>query len=948
MKFKILKIQIKYEKCFINHKSLIIKAISILLLVTIQLTSFPAVSYAQDTSPSAQTESSLSASPSSEVTNTPGINVFENLNADTTGLINLTQNQNSQTSAVFSLPVKVHKLSKRNFRADEKITIIVENTSTDNVKIQLFDVDGNNLAVEMEKVSAQDPAVLRLIPPAQFKAGRYRLVITDSSGNITTQDFTWGVLAINTNKSIYLPNETANIAMAVLDETGLMVCDANVILKIKNQISNIEEELSTDNGKIIVNPDCSVKDYTLKPDYEASYQVQNAGFYDLTLTAKTESGTYSITDGFDVRDNVPFDVERVNATRIFPPVTYSSIFNITANEDFTGTITETVPDSFAILPTDGAKFADNISSESAQVSSGDLIKGEIPNLNLPYQGSFAISQKFGSEIRDPLVAAKYSQFGLAGHDGIDFDLPEGEAVLAADDGEVVRATENGDYGTTIVIQHSWGKSYYGHLSLITAQVGNKYLKGHPIGISGSTGLSSGPHLHFGIKPNKNDFNNGYYGKINPAPYLGLESYQNGNDNIVFSSSQNQSYDVRVLTWNVTLKKGESIKLGYGYKVPNVSPQFYLLGPLQFTDANGEVVFQEQRQWQLAIDADGSGTNTVSPTTGTTSTTGNTYTFTFTAAETMNSGGIKITVPSGWSAPQGTAGTAGYTTAVGNGTATVADVLNDADVEDPTTPAGIWQEIEQDMCGAAATLNAAGDILLDTTTFQETTGSIKCALTTGTAAAADNNDDWGFVYDANQNWNTFCGGAKCTQVGYWIRAAVNTEAFEFDVSSTTDISTGLTGAMCAGSITTANTWEYNTCDISTATLTTVKAFGFSCTNNACNPFDGGDVWVDEFLIGPGVPTFSGTGPWDIDFRILDAANTNTITVTYGSGGGASGVTNSATSGTYTFTTKSRISVSGTLTNISTQPTVCLNCGPTNDQLMRHGGWFNSGVEQPFTF
>lgn len=918
----------KNVSLIINRKSLIIKAISILLLVAIQLTGFPVISFAQETTPSAALAPETTPTPTgtplpdnSELTPPIENSVFDNLPSQDSNLApSLLNSQSSQTSASFGLPVRVHQLSKRNFRADEKITIIVENAATDNVKIQLFDVDGNEVAVEMEKVSAEDPAVFRLIPPKQFKAGRYRLTITDPTGQVTNQNFTWGVLAINTNKSIYLPNEIANIAMAVLDETGMMICDASVELRIKNQELGIDDMLSTSNGKIVVNPDCSVKDFTEKPDYEANYQVQNAGFYDMTLTAKTNNGTYSITDGFDVRDSVAFDVERVNATRIFPPVTYSSIFNITANEDFTGTITETVPDSFAILPTDGATFADNISSSSAQVQEEGVLEGQIPNLSLPYQGEFAISQKFGSEIRDPLVAKKYKDFGLAGHDGIDFDLPEGTPVLAADDGEVVRAMPNGDYGTTIVIQHSWGKSYYGHLSLMTAYVGKKVNKGWPIGMSGSTGLSSGPHLHFGIKPNKNDFNNGYYGKINPAPYLGLESFQSGGENIVFSSSQPESYSVRVLTWNVSLKKGDKIKLGYGYKVPNVSPQFYLLGPLQFTDNNNDVVFQETRQWQLAIDADGSGTNTVSPTTGTVSSTGNTYTFTFTAAETMNSGGIRITVPSGWTAPQTTtSGSAGYTTVSSTGIT--------GKVDDTMDSATGWS------AGTACSTTAPA---ADTTTKQEGTASIKC-VNGGEASG----DVW-YKNITSENWGSY------TTVGLWLRAdaAITSNRLQFIYDDSTNCASELEAL--ALEITTANTWEYKVLTFAGIILPAVICYGFQI--NHATALDNKTVWSDYLLLGSSTQTavVTGTGPWDVDVIALQLANTNTITVTYGSGGGASGVTNSATSGTHTFTTKSRISVTGALTNIASSPTVCLSCGPTNDQLMRHGKWFNAGAEQPFTF
>ncbi len=77
-------------------------------------------------------------------------------------------------------------------------------------------------------------------------------------------------------------------------------------------------------------------------------------------------------------------------------------------------------------------------------------------------------------------------------------------------------------------------------------------------------------------------------------------------------------------------------------------------------------------FNTAVAADGSGTNTVSPTSAIASSVGNTLTFTFTAAEKMDSGEIAVTVPGGWSAPQGTSGVAGYTT-VSSAAGTVARV-----------------------------------------------------------------------------------------------------------------------------------------------------------------------------------------------------------------------------------------------------------------------------------
>src|SRR3989304_4525735 len=182
----------------------------------------------------------------------------------------------------------------------------------------------------------------RLLP------GQSTLTVRDGSRTIE-QDFTWGVLAINTNKSIYKPGETAKLAMAVLDEEGEMVCDARVELRIMNHELGIEEVLSTQNGRITVNPSCDNHLYTLTPDYEAEYQVGEAGTYAMLLEATTEQGTFSIRDAFEVRESVAFDIERTSGTRIFPPATYPMTISIKANEDFQGQVIETVPGSFEVM-----------------------------------------------------------------------------------------------------------------------------------------------------------------------------------------------------------------------------------------------------------------------------------------------------------------------------------------------------------------------------------------------------------------------------------------------------------------------------------------------------------------------------------------------------------------------------------------------------------------------
>jgi murein DD-endopeptidase MepM/ murein hydrolase activator NlpD len=99
------------------------------------------------------------------------------------------------------------------------------------------------------------------------------------------------------------------------------------------------------------------------------------------------------------------------------------------------------------------------------------------------------------------------------HTGIDMVEPFGSPIYAADDGIValVGTTSTG-YGTYVVIAHSGGlDTLYGHLSAALVKVGQLVNQGQPIGLEGSTGNSTGAHLHFELRINQKP--------VDPAPYL---------------------------------------------------------------------------------------------------------------------------------------------------------------------------------------------------------------------------------------------------------------------------------------------------------------------------------------------------------------------------------------------------------------------------------------------
>jgi murein DD-endopeptidase MepM/ murein hydrolase activator NlpD len=109
----------------------------------------------------------------------------------------------------------------------------------------------------------------------------------------------------------------------------------------------------------------------------------------------------------------------------------------------------------------------------------------------------------------PLDERGYVTRGQAGagaadeeHPGIDIAVPVGSIVRAAGGGTVLQTGTHEEYGNFVLLEHPDGhQSMYGHLSRILAVQGTSARAGEAIGLSGNTGRSSAPHLHFEIRRN---------------------------------------------------------------------------------------------------------------------------------------------------------------------------------------------------------------------------------------------------------------------------------------------------------------------------------------------------------------------------------------------------------------------------------------------------------------
>jgi murein DD-endopeptidase MepM/ murein hydrolase activator NlpD len=127
-------------------------------------------------------------------------------------------------------------------------------------------------------------------------------------------------------------------------------------------------------------------------------------------------------------------------------------------------------------------------------------------LGLPYNGN--VTSDYG--YRSNPFGGYSSEF----HPGIDLKGPYGDPIFATADGVIENSDWNGGYGNAVIINHEFGyTTLYGHLSRVNVSDGERINAGDLIGFIGSTGRSTGPHLHYEIRRNGED--------IDPIPFLKL-------------------------------------------------------------------------------------------------------------------------------------------------------------------------------------------------------------------------------------------------------------------------------------------------------------------------------------------------------------------------------------------------------------------------------------------
>jgi hypothetical protein len=291
-------------------------------------------------------------------------------------------------------------------------------------------------------------------------------------------------------------------------------------------------------------------------------------------------------------------------------------------------------------------------------------------------------------------------------------------------------------------------------------------------------------------------------------------------------------------------------------------------------------------------AAGSGTMTVVPDSAAAAATGTEFAFTFRPMETMDSGELRLSVPAGWTAPQGAAGSAGYTTAAATG-------LMLASVKDAADSTLGWS------AGNAC----ANGLALDASEKHEGSASIRCAN-----GNEGNNDRW-YKNFSTENWSSY------TDVGFWIRSdkAISNGNLRFAFDNNPNIASPIE-QISFGQVIPANSWTYIVLPLGNKNRSAVQSMGFVI--RSAQGLDNSIVRIDDILMGPGALLFST----DVaSARFLRAASGQMLVVRYGSGGGANGATVPAAEGEYVFPVATRSSDAETMVSIDAQPVVSVSAG-----------------------
>ncbi|MFA6410918.1 MAG: peptidoglycan DD-metalloendopeptidase family protein [Candidatus Buchananbacteria bacterium] len=316
------------------------------------------------------------------------------------------------------------------------------------------------------------------------------------------------------DKTSILASLVTNEDLGSIAEEGPVISNKKVtsylgLTGIANKPQVSEEELSEISAPTTAVGDSAIVRQIISPDQEQQASQRNEAFIYIIQQGDTIS---SIAKKFGISNNTILWENNLNAYSIIQPgdkltiLPVSGIKHKVAKNDTLAKIAKLYGvEAEDILSFNKITSADDIRiGESLMIPGGKKIIAETPTYSLrkitqqPTTSQVVSSGKMAW----PTNCRRISQYFGWRHTGLDIACGLGNPIYAANSGRITKAQGgwNGGYGNMIIVDHGKGvQTVYGHLSKIYVTVGETVDKGQLIGAMGSTGRSTGPHLHLEVR-----------------------------------------------------------------------------------------------------------------------------------------------------------------------------------------------------------------------------------------------------------------------------------------------------------------------------------------------------------------------------------------------------------------------------------------------------------------
>lgn len=302
------------------------------------------------------------------------------------------------------------------------------------------------------------------------------------------------------------------VANAIIDNTDQIIAGSKLVVDgVAVACANTEDlVLALENRKAQFN---AVSEADCKSAFCADVTVEDGYFVASDVQDISEVAT--IIEGLDVKTTAS-----VTTTE---EIAFSTVANKDDSKLLGYRVVERAGEKGIKEITAGVVYINGVKTEET-VETSEIIKEPVSEVvTVGTKKPAGSTVKFSSGLRFPLPSGTWQLSGVygesghlnpSGHQGVDLSAPQGTPIMATASGRVTRASYSSDYGNCVIIEHNNGIStLYAHASMLCVNVGDYVSAGEVIALVGSTGYSTGNHLHFEIRVGNK--------RINPQPYIGL-------------------------------------------------------------------------------------------------------------------------------------------------------------------------------------------------------------------------------------------------------------------------------------------------------------------------------------------------------------------------------------------------------------------------------------------